>query len=152
MKKPLVAVVLLVIALSGCASAGAENASETARESAVETSGPTAEAAEPDSTPEAAPIPAATSTPEVALDPNTNPYMGDYTAAEFYLVVLKPAWRGALPTDEQLAGAGILACDLARAGTATPRVVEGVGEDADWNNEQIVSTAKQSYCYDQYGR
>jgi hypothetical protein len=143
MKKSLGIVLLAVIALSGCAAAGDDGVASAERQ---------IQEAAPSATPEAAPIPADTAVPEPTANPTKNPYMGDYTEDEFYLLVFKPAWRGTLPTDEQLIGAGLLYCEQRRAGTPPEdiRVVEGEGEDVDWNNQQIASAALQTYCYDLY--
>lgn len=65
-----------------------------------------------------------------------------------YLEAIKAFWKGELPADTDLLGAGQAACDALSAGTSASDVVAvvGDGEDATSNNGRVVTSATQYLC------
>ncbi|GAA2230292.1 hypothetical protein N1031_06965 [Herbiconiux moechotypicola] len=125
MRKTFTVLVLAMgLVLAGCSTTSAES------EAAVE------------STPTAAPITAA------AEEPTEAAALTDDEVSAYFLDSVKPTWRGAEPTDEELLSAAELVCEQLAGGATVDSVVvvEGEGEDADWNNFQLVNRAADSYC------
>ena len=118
---------LVAVALAGCAGTDASVPAQTTGAAA----------------PSAAPI-TLTPTESAAPEPGTD---DDFLAGITY------SWRGAVPNDTELLGARDLACAQLRAGAARTDVVvvEGDGEDADWNNDHLISSAIQFACPDVEG-
>ena len=126
--------VVAVLALSGCASAGASaDVAKSVAPAEVASAEPSAAAIE--------------MTDAAAPEPTASEY-GDYTQDEFYVASIASAWRGTVPTDAEFIGAAALACQDLTAGAAAAdvTVVSGEGEDAEWNNEHAVQYAVQVYC------
>lgn len=130
-KKGSLAAVLVVLALSGCSAASG------AAEPVVSS---------PTSTPKVEPAPIT----EVTATPSAEPEAdyGEYTQDEFYLESITYTWQGVLPSDDELIGAGLLACEQLTAGTAMPdvTVVQGDSEEAVWNNQQVRTQGMYVYC------
>ncbi len=121
-----IAVLATALLLTGCASGAAQTDGSGAA---------VAQSAAPDTMDAtAAPEPDSTGTSEI--DEAT------------FLRGAKAAWRGDVPSDEELIAAGRLACDQLAAGTTADavRVVVGDGDDADWNNQKLVTYGAQTYC------
>ncbi|WP_440708830.1 DUF732 domain-containing protein [Herbiconiux sp. YIM B11900] len=126
-KMGLIAVTALALMLGGCAGQTAVAGSETPVTAA----------------PTAAPI---TQAPAEVTE-TASPY-GDYTQDEFFVKSVQAFWRGTVPSDAELIGAGVEACSQLKAGAARDAVVavQGDGEDAAFNNKRVTISAIQAYC------
>lgn len=131
--------VVAVLALSGCASAGAS--ADVAKSAAPEV----AAAAEATEEPAAAPI---TMEPAATEDQTEAQKAGFVDENDWYLRSIKSSWSGDLPTDDQLLGAAALACASAQDGAAADDivVVQGEGDDAFYNNRNAVNYAIMALC------
>jgi hypothetical protein len=139
--------VLVVLALSGCSAATAEPDSRVAA-SEEESATPTPTPVLPvEATPTAAPVEI---TPTEA--PGLPEFNGFSSQREWFLRSLDGALSGTVPSDDELIGAGMLACEQLRAGAAydAVRVVSGSGDTADQDNENIVWAGVSVYCPELY--
>jgi PBP1b-binding outer membrane lipoprotein LpoB len=141
--KAALAVLAVAALLSGCSAAvEAPSAGRTAP-AVAETATP-----EPTATvePTAAPV-----TIEPTATPNPE-FNGFASQEDWYLRGLAGALSGKPPSDDDLIGAGMLACEQLRSGVALAdvRVVSGAGELADQDNRNIVGQATQVYCPEFY--
>lgn len=126
------AVAVIALALAGCSATVTDAAEKVASSSApVESVSPTSS-------------PVAIGDPTADADPTAN-FNGFGSQREWFLRTLDDALSGEPSADDDLIGAGMLACDQLRAGTPADevRVVEG-GTDQD--NLNIRQAAVQVYC------
>ncbi|QJU52923.1 DUF732 domain-containing protein [Herbiconiux sp. KACC 21604] len=125
-----VAVLVAVLAVSGC-SAGAESTQ-------------TVSTAETGAQPSAAPI---TMEPQATPTESASPY-GEYTQDEFFVRSVSALWVGDLPDDGAIVAAGAEACAQLSSGTAKDAVLVVTGDDpnAADNNFQVVKFAINVYC------
>lgn len=68
-----------------------------------------------------------------------------------YLEGIKPSWRTALPSDEDLISVALLACDQMRSGTQPfelDLVSGGTVEDNAWHSLRVGATASSTICQD----
>lgn len=146
-----VAFAVVVLALSGCSAAGASAPAGDVKPEVVASAEPTSEpTATPTAEPVAAPIVAApiAAAPEATESQTEAQKNGFIDENDWYLRSIRAGWTGELPTDEQLLGAGKLACDGLAAGTRQEDVivVQGEGEDALNNNRNLVGYALMALC------
>lgn len=129
------AIAVVTLVLSGCSAPEAKAPVEAAEL-------PTASAS-PSASIEAAPLAMTAESAEVSAD-----VLGGMTPDEFYLASLEGVLRSVDATDVQLIAAGKLACEQLAAGKSYMEVsvVDGQGEDAEWNNQSIALTSISAYC------
>ena len=131
--------VLGVLMLSGCSAAGVSAEPVEVAASVKQTPVPTAE-------------PSATAAPiEMAAAPDFDPATpwgeaGFESANAWYLASMDSVWVGARPSDADLLGAGMLACDQIAAGTARDAVAVITGQDPNGNNVKVVDYAVITLC------
>jgi hypothetical protein len=146
----LMGVALVVLAMSGCAAGIAEGAPMEATSAPVES-------AAPSQTPSAMPAPESPATPVAApitMEPVAPDERSEAQKAGFadddawFLAAIRSSWSGETPTDEQLLGAGALACESLEAGAdpASIVVVQGGDDIAAHNNQTTVDYAIMALC------
>lgn len=135
MKRTIPAVLIAAsLALAGCASTAADQASTAAG------------AALPTATATASPAP-------IVIDDTPNAAPTESDADSEFIEAIKKGWTDA-PTDEQLLAAGHSACDQLSSGAdpASIVVVSGDSEAAQFWNRSLVQTAAQILCPAQFSK
>lgn len=139
-------VAVLVIALGGCA-AGA--ASEPAENDAAEVAATAEATVEPTIAPTetAEPVAAPIEMSAAPIDPAT-PWgeAGFESSDAWFLASMDAVWVGEMPTDDQLRGAGALACEQMASGTSTADVIAVTGEGSEDNNQKVATYAAITLC------
>jgi len=134
--------IVLLIGLTGCGAATVE-ADGVGQGSSAPSEAPRAE---PSSVPTAAVI-------EMEAAPDIDPATpwgesGFESADAWYLASMGSTWQGEQPADEQLIGAGMLACQELAQGVALDTIVVVTGDtpDAVLNNSRTVNYAQMALC------
>lgn len=140
-KLGLIGVAVAALLLAGCSAPVVESARE------APSSAPSATTAK---TPTSEPTAAAIEMEANETIDATTPWgeAGFESADAWYLASMDTVWQGERPSDDQLIGAGMLACEQIAAGATRDDVVVVTGdtEEAASNNRKVISYALFTYC------